>query len=160
MPLRGVSNNQADKRGEDRAREGLGQQVSNHYTPRQVLHAHHAARHEVAQELRSPEDVLGLAEGDRVERHVDGRVRVREDRGRAVGVDAELDEQLSEEDGGTVEFRRLQSMRPVPRSMKTVPQSMKTVLQSMETVPQSMKTVTRSVKGVPQSMRAVEGRSQ
>ena len=53
-----------DQIDKNATRSGLGEDVGEHHSAGDVLDRHHFARDEVAEELGSAQNVLGLLEGD------------------------------------------------------------------------------------------------
>ena len=67
-----------------------------------MLDRHHFARDEVAEELGSAQNVLGLLEGDGVEGHADGGLGVALDDAGGVDDETEVNQQLADEDNSLV----------------------------------------------------------
>lgn len=71
-----VAVEEAEELEEDRPSTGFGEYVREHHCAFDVLESYYAASDEITEELGRAEDVLGILERDRVERQVDGRLRV------------------------------------------------------------------------------------
>ena len=61
---------------EDGTRDGLGEQVGDHNAARDMAQRKDLTSHQIAKKLSSTQNVLRLLERNRVESHVNGRLRI------------------------------------------------------------------------------------